>query len=165
MRFSRQEYWTGLPLPSLIQPWCTSFPIWKKSVVPCPVLTVASWSAYRFLKRQVRWSGIPISLGISLLWFTQSESLHSQWSRRSRFFFFLVFPCLFYDREDVCSFFFWSFLPFSMIQRMLAIWSLVPLPFLNSAYTSGSFLFMYCWSLVWILRIISLAFEMSAIIW
>ena len=31
-------------------------------VGPCPVLTVASWSAYRFLKRQVRWSGIPISL-------------------------------------------------------------------------------------------------------
>ena len=36
-----------------IQPWCTPF--------PCPVLTVASWPAYRFLKRQVRWSGIPIS--------------------------------------------------------------------------------------------------------
>ena len=31
------------------------------SLVPCPVLTVASWPAYRFLKRQVRWSGIPIS--------------------------------------------------------------------------------------------------------
>ena len=28
---------------------------------PCPILTVASWHAYRFLKRQVRWSGIPIS--------------------------------------------------------------------------------------------------------
>ena len=26
----------------------------NKSVVPCPVLTVASWPAYRFLKRQVR---------------------------------------------------------------------------------------------------------------
>ena len=25
-------------------------------VVPCPVLTVASWPSYRFLKRQVRWS-------------------------------------------------------------------------------------------------------------
>ena len=32
------------------------FPIWNQSVVPCPVLTVASWPAYRFLKRQVRWS-------------------------------------------------------------------------------------------------------------
>ena len=27
------------------------FPIWNQSVVPCPVLTVASWPAYRFLKR------------------------------------------------------------------------------------------------------------------
>ena len=47
-----------------IQPWRTPFPIWKQSVVPCPVLTVASWPAYRFLKRQVRWSGIPISFRI-----------------------------------------------------------------------------------------------------
>ena len=37
-------------------------------------------------------------------------------------------------------------LSFSMIQRVLAIWSLVPLPFLNSAWTSGSTRFMYCWS-------------------
>ena len=43
-----------------IQAWCTPFPIWNQSVVPCPVLTVASWPTYRFLKRQVRWSGIPI---------------------------------------------------------------------------------------------------------
>ena len=39
-----------------IQPWHTLFPIWNQSVVPCPVLTVASWPAYRFLKRQVRYS-------------------------------------------------------------------------------------------------------------
>ena len=44
-----------------IQPWHTLFPIWNHSVVPCPVLTVASWPAYRFLRRQVRWSDIPIS--------------------------------------------------------------------------------------------------------
>ena len=45
-----------------IQPWRTPFPIWNQSV--------ASWTAYRFLKRQVRWSGIPISFRIfhSLLW-------------------------------------------------------------------------------------------------
>ena len=41
-----------------IQPWCTPFHICNQSVVPCSVLTVAS---YRFLKRQVQWSGIPIS--------------------------------------------------------------------------------------------------------
>ena len=44
-----------------IQPWRIPFPIRNQSVVPCPVLTVASWPAYRFLKRQVRWSGILIS--------------------------------------------------------------------------------------------------------
>ena len=44
-----------------IQPWCTPFPIFNQSTVPCPVLTVASWPAYRFLGRQVRQSGIPIS--------------------------------------------------------------------------------------------------------
>ena len=33
----------------------------NQSVVSCPVLTVASSLAYRFLRRQVRWSGIPIS--------------------------------------------------------------------------------------------------------
>ena len=47
-----------------IQPWHTPFPILKESVVPCPVLTTASWPAYRFLRRQVRWSRIPISLRI-----------------------------------------------------------------------------------------------------
>ena len=60
-----------------IQPWRTPFPIWNQSVVPCPVLTLASWPAYRFLKRQVRWSGIPISFRIfhSSLWSTQSKAL------------------------------------------------------------------------------------------
>ena len=41
-----------------------------------------------------------------------------------------------------------------MIQWMLAIWSLVPLPFLNPAWTSGSSRFMYYWSLAW--RILSI---------
>ena len=36
---------------------------------------------------------------------------------------------------------------------MVAIWSLVPLPFLNPAWTSGSSLFTGCWSLAW--RILS----------
>ena len=40
-----------------IQPWCTPFLIWNHSVVPCTLLTVASWPAYRFLRRQVRRSG------------------------------------------------------------------------------------------------------------
>jgi len=61
--------------------------------------------------------------------------------------------------------FFWNSLAFSMIQRMLAIWSLVPLPFLEPAWTSGSSQFTYCWSLAWrILSITLLACEMSAIV-
>ena len=60
-----------------IHSWHTPFSIWKTSVVPHPVLTVASWPAYRFLKKQVRWSDIPISFRIfhSLLWSTQSKAL------------------------------------------------------------------------------------------
>ena len=41
-----------------------SQPIWNQSVVPCPVLTVASLPAYKFLRRQVKWPGIPITLRI-----------------------------------------------------------------------------------------------------
>ena len=52
-----------------------------------------------------------------------------------------------------------------MIQMMLAIWSLVPLPFLKPAWTSGSSQFMYCWSLAWrILSIILIMCEMSAVV-
>ena len=47
-----------------MQPLCTPFPNWNQSAVPWSVLTVASWPAYRFLRRQVRRSGIPISLRI-----------------------------------------------------------------------------------------------------
>ena len=50
--------------------------------------------------------------------------------------------------------FFWNFLAFSMIQWMLAIWSLVPLSFLKPAWTSESSWFMYCWNLAW--RILSI---------
>ena len=58
-------------------------------------------------------------------------------------------------------------LPFSMTYQRLAIWSLVPLPFLNLVCTSGSSQLMYSWSLAWkILNITLLACEMSPIaIW
>ena len=99
-----------------IQPWCTPFPIWNQSVVPHPVRTIASWPAYRFLKRQVRWSGIPICFRIfhSLLWSTQSKVWHSQESRNRCFSgalllfpwssgcwqFDLWFLCLFYNQLE-----------------------------------------------------------------
>ena len=59
-----------------MQPWYTPFPIWNQSVVPCLILTVASWPTYRFLRRQVRWSGIPIYWRIlhSFSWSTESKA-------------------------------------------------------------------------------------------
>ena len=60
---------------------------------------------------------------------------------------------------------FLEYLAISMIQWILAIWILVPLPFLNQAWTTGSSLFMYCWSLAWkILSITLLVCEMSTVV-
>ena len=60
-----------------LQPWHTPFLIWNQSAVPCLVLTVTSWPAYGYLRRQVRWSGIPIPWRLfrGLLWSTQSKAL------------------------------------------------------------------------------------------
>ena len=49
--------------------------------------------------------------------------------------------------------FFWNSLAFSMIQRMLAIWSLVPLPFLKPAWTleerMATHCSIYAWRIPW----------------
>ena len=83
-----------------IQPWRTPFPIWNQSVGPCPVLTVASWLAYRFLKRQVRWSGIPISFRIF-----QFVVIHTVKGfsvvNEAEVDVFLELSCFFYDPADV----------------------------------------------------------------
>jgi len=110
-----------------IQPCCTPLPTLKQSIVPCLVLTFASWPAYRFLRRQVRWSGIPISL---------------------RVFQFIVIHTVkgfsIVSEAEVDFFSPWNSHAFSMIQRMLAIWPLVPLPFLNLACTSRSSKLTFC---------------------
>ena len=66
--------------------------------VCCSMSSSNCWLAYRFLRRQVRWSGIPISFRIfhSLLWSTQSKAL--VWSMKQMF---LKFLCFFCDPEDV----------------------------------------------------------------
>ena len=56
---------------------------------------------------------------------------------------------------------FLEFLAFSMIQRMLTIWS-VSSTFSKSSLYIWSSQFMYCWSLAWILSITLPACEMSA---
>ena len=58
--------------------------------------------------------------------------------------------------------FFWNALAFLMIQQMLAIWSLVLLPFLKPAWTPGSSQFTYYWNLAW--TIFLLLCEMSTIV-
>ena len=108
-----------------IQPWRTSFLIWIQSVVPCPVLTVASWPAYRFLKAFLRWSRY------SKLFknFPQFIVIHTVKGfgivNKAEVDVFLEFSC------------------FLTIQWILAIWSLVPLPFLKPAWTFGSSQFTY----------------------
>jgi len=82
-----------------IQPWCTPFLIWNQSVVPCPVLTVASWLVYRLLRRQVRWSGILISLRIfhRFLWSTKSKGIVN----KAEVHVFLELSCFFDGPADV----------------------------------------------------------------
>ena len=99
-------------------------------------------TTYRFLRRQLRWSGNPISLRIShnLLWSSQSKALPKQK-------------------------FFWNSFASSMFQRTLTMPSLVSLPLQNPACTSGSSQFRRCWSLAWrILSTTLLTCEMSAIV-
>ena len=102
-----------------IQPWRTPFPIWNQSVVPCLVLTVASWPTYRFLKRQVRWSGIPISQN-----FPPFIVIHTVKGfgivNNAQIDIFLELSCFFNDPADIGNLI------------------LVPLPFLKPAWTSGS---------------------------
>ena len=108
-----------------IQPWRTPFPIWKQSVVPCPVLTIASWPAYRFLKRQIRWFDISISWRIF-----QFVVIHrvKDFSivKEAEVDDFLEFSCFFYDLTDVGT------------------WISGSLCFLNPTWTSGSSQFTYC---------------------
>jgi len=60
-----------------IQLWWTPFPIQKQPVVPCLILPVASWPAYKFLRKQVRQFAIPFTWRFfhSVLWSTQSKAL------------------------------------------------------------------------------------------
>ena len=59
---------------------------------------VASWPAYRFLRRYLRWSGIPITLAHfhSLLWSTQRLSVVN----KEEINVFMEFSCFFYDPVD-----------------------------------------------------------------
>ena len=114
-----------------IQPLYTSFPIWNQSALPCSVLPVASWPAYRFFWRQVRSSDIPISLS-----FLQFVVIHTVkvfcMVNKSEVGVFLEFSCFFYDPTNV--------------DNLISGSS----PFQNPAWTYGISQFMYCLRLAWI---------------
>ena len=62
--------------------------------------SVASWSAYGFLRRQVRWSGIPISKDFPqfvVIYTIKGFSVVSE----TEVDVFLEFPCFFYNPADV----------------------------------------------------------------
>ena len=102
-----------------IQPLITPFLIWNQSAVPCSALTVASWRAYRFLRRQVRWSGIPISVS-----FLQFVVIHTVkrfcMVSKAEVGVFLEFSCFFYDPTNVDNLIFGSS---AFSKSSLTIWN------------------------------------------
>ena len=81
-----------------IQPWQTPFFVLNQSVVSYPVLTVGSWSACRFLRRQVKCSYL-------LKNFPQFVVMHTVKGFsiviEAEVDVFLEFSCFFYDSTDV----------------------------------------------------------------
>ena len=92
---------------------------------------------------KVVWYSISLRIFHNLLWSTKSKTL----------------------AQSIKQMFFWNSLAFLMIQQMLAIWSLVPLPFLNPAWTSGSPWFLYYWSLAWRILSITLNLNLRTLYW
>ena len=80
-----------------IQLWCTPFPIWNQPIV---LRLIVYLSSYRFLRRQVRWSGISISKN-----FPQFVVIHTikgfSIVNEAEVYVFLESPSLFYDPVDV----------------------------------------------------------------
>ena len=107
---------------------------WTSSLLSL-VLTAASWPAYRFLGRQVKWSGIPISFKN----FLQFVVIHTVEGfsvvNEAEVGVFLEFFCFFYDPMDVgnltsglsafskSSLYIWKFLVHELlyIQNTLAL--------------------------------------------
>ena len=137
-----------------IQPLCAPFPIWNQFIVPCPILTGASRPAYRFLRRQIRWSGIPNSNNFPEFAVVQKDNSFGTVNEADVY---LEFSCFFYDPTDVgnlvsgsSAFSFFFFFSSAFSKSSLNIWS---------------FQFTYCWSLAWrILSIILLDCETSAVV-
>ena len=85
-----------------IQPWHTLFPILDQFIVPCLVLTVVSWPAYRckeagkvvwycqLLKNIPQFVVIHTGKGFGVI-------------NKTEVYVFLELPCFFYDSTDICN--------------------------------------------------------------
>ena len=107
----------------------------NQSVVPCSVVTVVSWPAYRFLRRQVRWSGIPISWRIFqfvVIYTVKGLGIINE----EKVDVFLVFSCFFNDPTDIgnlisgssafskssLNIWRWKLTSLDSLKRVLGIW-------------------------------------------
>ena len=83
-----------------MQPRRTPFPIWNQSAVPCPILTVASWPAYRFSE-----AGKVVWYSHLLKNFPQFVVIHTVKGfhvvNEAEVDVFLEFLCFLYDPVDV----------------------------------------------------------------
>ena len=107
-----------------IYPWYTPFPILNHSVVPCPVLTFASWPAYRSSQE----AGKVVWYSHLFKNFPQLVVIHTVKGfsivSEAEVDIFLKSLCILYDPVNVGS--------------------LIPLPFLNPTCISGSSWYTYC---------------------
>ena len=86
-----------------IQSCCTPFPILNQSVVSCPVLAIAFLSAYRFLRRQVKWSGTPISFKNFPPFFVIHTVKGFSVTNKAEVDVFLELPCFLHDPENIAN--------------------------------------------------------------
>ena len=102
-----------------IQPWCTPFPNLEPVCCSMSNINYCFLTCIQVLQETGRWSGLPISKN-----FPQFLVIHTVKGfgvvHETEVGVFLEFSCFFYDPIDVGN------------------RSLVPLPFLNPAWTSGS---------------------------
>ena len=131
-----------------IQPWCTPFPIWNQSVVPCPVLTVAFLTCIQISQEAGRVVWYSHLLKNFQLFIVIHTVKGFDIVDKAEIDVFLELSCFFHDPADVGN----------LISGIL--------PFLKPTWTSGSSRFIYCWNLAWrILSITLPACEINAIVW
>ena len=78
-----------------------SFLYWEPVIVSCLVLTVATWPTYRSLRKQVRWSGIPVYWRIFHNIFVIHTIKGFSVVNKAEVDVFLELSCFFYNPVDV----------------------------------------------------------------